>query len=422
MAKEGLFAGKEFSGKYLLEEEIATSPLFYVYRAKHKFLEKPVAVKIFRVDIIKSPHDIPILKEIASEVIEEIRRLGALEPHPNINWITDVDKEMGGKVLYFVMDYAPEDLQDVVSRRGHLELSRAFKLTENILRALDYTHSHGITHKNLKPSNVRFKENTLVLTDFGLGYIAQKAIRRLKLSGFLEPPIYVSPRILKGEDYVSFVEADLYSVAGLLYFMVTGHEPYEGDFAKIHADKLAGRIVPPSQHNPEIPEDVEKFILKGLEILDGKGFESAEEMLEALYEAFKTVYAYKPHTLMEIRDEEKKIQREIFVKENSDVNLMEVHAPSIINSSSPGSIVFKFDRGQELEFDVNINPDSSYEIINSQSRKTYSIIIRTEPGYYGVLEVNVQIRLPDGSTYFREPLNIPILVMPVQGQTSGVEF
>ncbi len=422
MARAGLFVEKEFSGKYILEEEVAVSPLFYVYRAKHRFLEKPVAIKIFRVDIIKSPSDIPILKEIASEVIEEIRRMGALEPHPHINWITDVDKEMGGKILYFVMDYAPEDLHDIISKRGKLELTKAFRITESILRALDYAHKHGITHKNLKPSNVRFKDNNVVLTDFGLGYIAQKAIRRLKLSGFLEPPIYVSPRLLKGDDYISFVEADLYSVAGLLYYMVTGHEPFEGDFAKIQADKLAGRIIPPSQYNPEIPDEVEAFILKGLEIIDGKGFENATAMLDSLYDAFKTVYAYKPLTIMEVRDETKRAQREIYVNENARFSLMEVHAPSILNSSSPGSIVFKFDKGVDLTFDVSSNPEVDYEVINSQTKKTYSLIIRTSPGYYGVLDVNVQIKMPDGSTYFKEPLKIPILVMPIQGQTSGVEF
>ena len=422
MTRSGVFVQKEFSGKYILEEEIAVSPLFHVYRAKHKYLEKPVVVKILRVDIIKSPSEIPILKEIASEVIEEIRRMGALEPHPHINWITDVDKEMGGKVLYFVMDYAPEDLHDIIARRGKLELSKAFKITESILRALEYAHRHGITHRNLKPSNVRFKDGTVVLTDFGLGYIAQKAIRRLKLSGFLEPPIYVSPRLLKGDEYISFVEADLYSVAGLLYYMVTGHEPFEGDFAKIQADKLSGRVIPPSQFVPEIPKEIEEFIMKGLELLDGKGFESASSMLEALYKAFKTVYAYKPITLMEVRDETKRVQREVFVNENARFTLVEVHAPTIINSSSPGSILLKFDRGVDVEFQVSSSQEVDYEIISSQTKKTYSIVLKTRPGYYGVLDLGIQIKMPDGNNYFREPLNIPILVMPLQGQTSGVEF
>jgi len=416
MTAGSMFVGKELSDKYILEEEIATSPLFYVYRAKHKYLETPAAIKIFRLDIIKSPHDIPIIKEIASEVIEEIRRLGSLDPHPNINWISDIDKELNGKILYFVMDYMPEDLKDLVSKSGPLEVSKAFQLTEIILRALSYAHSHGITHKNIKPSNVRFKDGNLVLTDFGLGYIAQKAIRRLKLSGFLEPPTYVSPRILKGEDYISFQEADLYSVAGLLYFMLTGHEPFEGDFAKVHADKLSGRIIPPSRHNPDITPAVEDFILKGLEIKDGKGYESAQEMLEALYEAFKNVYEYKPHTFVEIRDEVKKVNREAYINDMDDIKLLEIHAPSVLNASSPGSVVLKFNKSVDLDFDISLSPPASYEIINSQTKKTYSIVIRTDPEFYGVLELGLQLNLPDGSTYFKEPIRIPILVMPVQGE------
>jgi serine/threonine protein kinase len=167
------FANYTFGEKYLLKEEIATSSLFHVYKALHLFLNKEVIIKILRIDIVKDQRDVPILREVASEVLEQLRQVAALEGHPNINWILDIDKEMDGKILYFVVDYLENDLEKMIKSRDKLELDEAFRIAEGMLSALDYAHSHGIAHKNLKPSTVRFSGDNMVITDFGLGSIAQ---------------------------------------------------------------------------------------------------------------------------------------------------------------------------------------------------------------------------------------------------------
>ncbi len=418
------FKGETFSGKYLLEKQIHTSPLFYVYKARHILLKKPVIVKILRIDIIKDESYIPILKEVAQEVLEELRRISSLEQHPNVNAILDIDKEKAGKVLYFVVDYYEEGLAERISRKGRLELYEAFRITEGILRGLEYVHSNGIAHKSLKPNNVRFKDKqdmNVVITDFGLGYVAMKAIRRLKLSGFLEPPIYVTPRLLKGTDYVSMFEADLYSVAGLLYYMITGHEPFEGDVAKINADKLANKVIPPSKYVSDLPKKVEEFILKGLEIT-GEGYRSAKDMLEALYSAFSNVESFVPAIVKEVRDEDKDIRREVFINEKLDVALEEIKLPSVVASGMDVEIIFRFNKG--MDFEVEVFPkDILRSVSSTSSKKTYVLFLKTPIDFYGILEPKIQFRT-DSSYLFKYPIALPVIVAPMQsaGNISEQEF
>ncbi len=123
---KNVFANKIFNNKYLLKEEIATSTLFHVYKATHKFLNKEVVVKIFRVDLIRDQKDVQIMKEIALEVLEQIRQVAGLEGHPNINWILDIDKEMDGKIFYFVVDYLEEDLKTLVKKKKNYQLKNLF--------------------------------------------------------------------------------------------------------------------------------------------------------------------------------------------------------------------------------------------------------------------------------------------------------
>ncbi|MEO0217175.1 MAG: serine/threonine-protein kinase, partial [candidate division WOR-3 bacterium] len=370
------FANKIFSNKYLLKEEIAISPLFHVYKAVHKFLNKEVIVKIFRVDLIRDQRDIQIIKEIAGEILEQLRQVAGLEGHPNINWILDIDKEMDGKILYFVVDYLEEDLRSLVKKKGKLSIEEAFHIAEDILIALNYAHSHGIAHKNLKPENVRFKDNNVVLTDFGLGYIAQKAIRRLKLSGFLSAPVYISPRIIRGLDITPY-EADLYSVGALLYYMLTGKPPYdEEDVAKTHAEKLANKLELPRHINPSIPEKVEKFILKAMEMED-ELFNNASEMLEELYIAFSEVQNFSLFTINEIRNG-KRIRREVYMNEMFSSKLLEIDVPFYVSSGSDGEIILKFDNPIDYILDVSFNPKFNFEIHQLDSKRKFLIKFFTQ--------------------------------------------
>jgi len=412
------FSNKIFSGKYLLKEEIATSPLFHVYKGIHQFLNKEVIIKIFRIDIIRDQKDIQILKETAIEVLEQLRQVAGLESHPNINWILDIDKEMDGKILYFVIDYLPEDLRTLIKKKGKLSLEDAFHITEDILNGLVYAHSHGIAHKNLKPENVRFKDNNVIITDFGLGYIAQKAIRRLKLSGFLSAPTWISPRVLRGLDITPY-ELDLYSVGALLYYMLTGKPPYdEEDIAKTHAEKLSNKIELPTSLNPNIPKKLEKFILKALEMEDDL-FISAQQMLEELYEAFSEIQSFSLFIVNEIRND-KKIKREIQMNETFNVKLTEIYAPIFVSSGSDGEVILKFNNNFDFIFDINFNPRTSFQ--TSYKNNEFSIRFQIQKDYYGVLNLKIQIKDKSSNHLLKNPIEIPILVLPTENIEKEVKF
>jgi Serine/threonine protein kinase len=412
------FSNKIFSGKYLLKEEIVTSPLFHVYKGIHQFLNKEVIIKIFRIDIIRDQKDVQILRETAIEVLEQLRQVAGLEGHPNINWILDIDKEMDGKILYFVIDYLPEDLRTLIKKKGKLSLEDAFHITEDILNGLVYAHSHGIAHKNLKPENVRFKDNNVIITDFGLGYIAQKAIRRLKLSGFLSAPTWISPRVLRGLDITPY-ELDLYSVGALLYYMLTGKPPYdEEDIAKTHAEKLSNKIELPTSLNPNIPKKLEKFILKALEMEDDL-FISAQQMLEELYEAFSEIQSFSLFIVNEIRND-KKIKREIQMNETFNVKLTEIYAPIFVSSGSDGEVILKFNNNFDLLFDINFNPRTSFQ--TSYKNNEFSIRFQTQKDYYGVLNLKIQIKDKSSNHLLKNPIEIPILVLPTENIEKEVKF
>jgi serine/threonine protein kinase len=412
------FSNKIFSGKYLLKEEIATSPLFHVYKGIHQFLNKEVIIKIFRIDIIRDQKDIQILKETAIEVLEQLRQVAGLEGHPKINWILDIDKEMDGKILYFVIDYLPEDLRTLIKKKGKLSLEDAFHITEDILNGLVYAHSHGIAHKNLKPENVRFKDNNVIITDFGLGYIAQKAIRKLKLSGFLSAPTWMSPRVLRGLDITPY-ELDLYSVGALLYYMLTGKPPYdEEDVAKTHAEKLSNKIELPTSFNPNIPKKLEKFILKALEMED-ELFISAQQMLEELYEAFSEIQSFSLFIVNEIRND-KKIKREIQMNETFNVKLTEIYAPIFVSSGSDGEVILKFNNNFDLLFDINFNPSTSFQ--TSYKNNEFSIRFQTQKDYYGVINLKIQIKDKLSNHLLKNPIEIPILVLPTENIEKEVKF
>ncbi len=418
--QKNTFSNKIFNGKYLLKEEIATSPLFHVYRAVHQFLNKDVVVKIFRIDLIRDQRDVQIMKEIAIEVIEQLRQVASLEGHPNINWILDIDKEMDGKILYFVVDYLYEDLESLVKKKGILSVEEAFNITEDILMALDYAHSHGIAHKNLKPENIRFKDNNVVITDFGLGYIAQKAIRRLKLSGFLSAPVYTSPRIIRGIDITPY-EADLYSVGAILYYMLTGKPPYDQeDVAKTHADKLANKLELPSSINPNIPKKVEKFILKAMEMED-ELFKNSKEMLEELYLAFSEVQNFSLFTIDEIRNG-KRIKRDVYMNETFTSKLLEILAPIYISSGSDGEIILKFSDSFDYVIDVNFNPQHRFEASYLNNKRAYLIKFFTERSFYGTLNIKIQVKDKLSNHLLKQPIEIPILILPTQELEKEVSF
>lgn len=417
---KNLFTNKIFSGKYLLKEEIAVSPIFYVYKAVHQFLNKEVVVKILRIDLIRDQKDVQILKEIAGEILEQLRHVAALESHPNINWILDIDKEMDGKILYFVVDYLEEDLRSLIKKKGKLSLEDALHITEDILNALVYAHNHGIAHKNLKPENVRFKDGNVVITDFGLGYIAQKAIRRLKLSGFLNAPVYTSPRVLRGLDITSY-EADLYSVGALLYYMLTGKPPYdEEDVAKTHAEKLSSRLELPRYINPNIPEKVQKFILKALEMED-EVFNSASEMLEELYLAFSEVQNFLPYIVTETRNG-KRIKREVYINETFDAKITEIEVPIFVSSGSEGEVNIKFNNPCDYFIDVVISPQTKFEGGYKSNRREFVIKFITPKDYYGTINIKIQVKDKLSNHLIKQPIEIPILILPTENIEKEVSF
>jgi hypothetical protein len=201
--------------------------------------------------------------------------------------------------------------------------------------------------------------------------------------------------------------------------MLTGKPPYdEEDIAKTHAEKLSNKIELPTSLNPNIPKKLEKFILKALEMED-ELFISAQQMLEELYEAFSEIQSFSLFIVNEIRND-KKIKREIQMNETFNVKLTEIYAPIFVSSGSDGEVILKFNNNFDLIFDINFNPGTSFQ--TSYKNNEFSIRFQTQKDYYGVINLKIQIKDKLSNHLLKNPIEIPILVLPTENIEKEVKF
>jgi serine/threonine protein kinase len=272
------FSVGENVGPYRIVEQLGQGGMATVYKAYHASLDRYVALKALHPAFNED-------KGFASRFQREARVVAKLE-HPNIVPIYDYAEHEGRP--YLVMKYIEGDTLKARLNQGPLSSEEINQIVDSVGSALAYAHKQGVLHRDIKPSNVLVAtDGQMYLADFGLARIAQSGESTLSSDMIMGTPQYISPEQAMGKKDLD-ARTDLYSFGVMLYEMVVGQVPFNADtpFSVIH-DHIYTPLPLPHKVNPNVPESVERVLLKSL----AKEREDRYEDVTTLVHAFKDAWA-----------------------------------------------------------------------------------------------------------------------------------
>lgn len=235
-------------GRYQIEAVIGDGSMALVYRAIDRALERTVALKVLRQHAASDP-------ESQQRFLDEARLTAKLSSHPNIIDVYDVGQAEG--FLFLAMElHRGSTLAKLVEREGALPLPRAVHIIEQIAVALDFAHSQGIVHRDVKPGNVMIgADDVVTLTDFGLAKALSQSGGRTVVGTVMGTPNYMSPEQVRGVQVGP--ASDQYSLGITAYQVLSGVLPHDADsmatilYRQAHVELPVLRLAPsPSQSAP----------------------------------------------------------------------------------------------------------------------------------------------------------------------------
>lgn len=270
--------GKILGGRYELLEKSGDGGMAIVYKAKCHLLKRVVAVKILKPDLADN-------EEFVVRFNRESQAAASLS-HPNIVNMYDVGQE--DDIHYIVMEFVDgETLKNLIRRKGKLSMEEAVRIASEICSGLQHAHENKIVHRDIKPQNILInKEGTAKVADFGIARAATSSTVTMGDAGVMGSVHYFSPEQARG-GYVD-KKTDIYSLGIVLYEMVTGVVPFEGESAVSVALKhIQEKVTPPVEINPDIPKSIQYIIQRATEKDLDKRYQDASEMFEDLQRALK---------------------------------------------------------------------------------------------------------------------------------------
>ncbi|HEY9784950.1 MAG TPA: protein kinase [Candidatus Obscuribacterales bacterium] len=226
----GLFqnmVGKVIDGKYEIQSVLGEGGMAVVYKAYQTKMERTVVIKLMQGWLLSNKN--------AVERFEREAKLTAKINHPNIVTVFDCGV-LNGKGPYLVMEFIKgESLGDKIARQGALPFATAANIIIQICRGLQEAHSAGIIHRDLKPDNILLQDRTdrpdwVKIVDFGISNLVQGSKRLTKTGKMVGTPEYIAPEQLK--DKPIDIRTDLYAVGIILFEILTGRVPFEGESAE----------------------------------------------------------------------------------------------------------------------------------------------------------------------------------------------
>ncbi|MGH2541297.1 MAG: protein kinase domain-containing protein [Ardenticatenaceae bacterium] len=259
--------------RYKLYERLGEGGMAEVFRGEDLRLGREVAVKALRAQYSAE-------KSFLDRFINEARSMAGFS-HPNVVNVYDVGRD--GQRYYLVMEYVPgEDLRQMLERVGRLPVKAALDIARKMAAGIGYAHRKGLVHRDIKPGNILITPaGDVKVADFGIA----KAMASVSLT---EPGIvwgttaYLSPEQVRGQ--AATPASDVYSMGIVLYEMLAGHPPYQGE------DRVAVALKHLQEEPPPLPDDVQAprgllyLMQKAVEKEPGKRFRDADEMSRSLGE------------------------------------------------------------------------------------------------------------------------------------------
>ena len=269
MLTEGMFVGD----RYEIISKIGTGGMSDVYKAKDHTLGRFVAIKVLKPEFSE---DVNFVTKFRTEA----QSAAGLE-HPNIVNIYDVGSENG--MHYIVMEYVEGiTLKTYIEKKGQLTFKETVSIAIQVARGIEAAHNKGIIHRDIKPQNIIIStEGKVKVTDFGIARAASSNTISADVMGSVH---YASPEQARN----GFVDgkSDIYSLGIVMYEMVTGRVPFDGDTTvAVAIQHLQEEIVAPSAYAPNLPISMEKIILKCTQKNPDRRYESMTALLADLRKA-----------------------------------------------------------------------------------------------------------------------------------------
>ena len=286
--------------RYKVLEVIGTGAMATVYAAEDTRLGRKVALKILRPEQAQDDtfrarfkREAEAVASLNNPAIVAVYDTGSYNPSQDGG--ESASSEDSTAIPYIVMEYVEgHTLRSILSRGGHLPVRDALGYSEQLLGALQYSHSMGIIHRDIKPANIMVLERTsediakgqpgqIKVMDFGISRAIEEAGEALtKANVVMGSARYMSPEQVSGKDVDA--RSDLYSAACVIYEMIAGRSPFDAESnVDLAAKHLSDTPEPPSKFTPlEVPAGLDEVILKGLAKNPDERYQSAAEFAQAL--------------------------------------------------------------------------------------------------------------------------------------------
>ncbi|MGI6177626.1 MAG: Stk1 family PASTA domain-containing Ser/Thr kinase [Eubacterium sp.] len=264
---------KLLAGRYELIEKIGEGGMAVVYKAKDRLLSRYVAIKILRPEYTKD-----------EQFVESFRResqAAAGLQHPNIVAVYDVGKS--GSINYIVMELIDgTPLSDLIAEKGRLDYKETIDIASQVASALSLAHKHQLIHRDVKPHNIMItKDGIAKLTDFGIAKAVSSSTLVADTNKIIGSVHYFSPEQARGARVDE--RSDLYSLGIVIYEMLTGKVPFDGDNpVEVALKQINDPIVPPSKLVSGVPPALDRLVVKATQKQPEARYSTADEMLEDL--------------------------------------------------------------------------------------------------------------------------------------------
>jgi serine/threonine protein kinase len=260
-------------GRYEIDAELGRGAMGVVYRARDPRIDRTVAIKT--VSLLGLAPDAE--QEYRGRFVVEARAAGRLS-HSRIVTIFDVAEDRYTQTPYIVMEYVSgRSLEDVLcTENGTLPLDTALQVTQELAEALDYAHAQGIVHRDVKPSNIIVAEDGHPkIADFGIAKL--NALDLPQTGRTLGTPAYMSPEQLRGDPVDG--RSDLFSLGVILYRLLTGHRPFQGNSVLTISFKVVNRDpLRATAFNSELPPELDHVIARAIAKNPAQRYQTGIEM------------------------------------------------------------------------------------------------------------------------------------------------